>query len=180
MLHLIVTLLCARRSCPSLGGSDGGLRIVGEQQQRQVSPPIYNRFAVLCMSFHEIRRCMLRAWGMTWHISCWWGALAHVSESVMCHLHCHPHQGPVLAGFVQVQALLRLYTVLLPHLRAAALRSVPAWARAAAQGYEGVFVEAVADSGDAGALGPATDPGALRALGAGMASRCTAAHQQVV
>ena len=82
----------------------------------------------------------------------------------------------VLSGLPQVQALLRLYTVLLPYLRAAALRSLPAWARAAAQGYDGAFADAVVDSGDAGALGPAADPGALRSLGDGMESMCAAAQ----
>ena len=97
------------------------------------------------------------------------------------HLRCHSHRGPVLSGLLQVQALLRLYTVLLPHLRAAALRSMPAWARAAAQGCDGALADAVADSGDAGALGPvgaAADPGALPYLGASMASRCTTGRQQ--
>lgn len=66
--------------------------------------------------------------------------------------------------------------MLLPHLRATALRSMPAWARAAAQGCDGAFADAVADSGDAGALGlagAAADPGALRPLGPSVTSRCS-------
>ena len=73
-----------------------------------------------------------------------------------------------------MQALLRLYTVLLPHLRATALRSMPAWARVAAASHDGAFADAVAYSSDVGALGPAgvVDPGALRSLGPSTASRC--------
>jgi len=64
-------------------------------------------------------------------------------------------------GRAQVQALLRLYAALLPHLRDAALRCAPAGAAAAA---------AAADPGDAGA--PAAEPDTLEPAGSGAHSRC--------